>query len=74
MGGETRAKWSQICGTLEFLLMMPKSNVKQLKDFNQIMTLNLHFKMIPLTAMQTIDLGAEAGVNTGRPAYYKRLL
>lgn len=35
MRGETTGKQDHICGTLEFLLVMPKSNGKQLKDFNQ---------------------------------------
>lgn len=33
--GKTRGREGQICRTLAFLLMISKSNRKQLKDFNQ---------------------------------------
>lgn len=35
MRGETRGKEGKICRTLVFSLVNPKSNEKQLKDFNQ---------------------------------------
>lgn len=53
--------------------MIPKSNRKQLKDFNQSCDMiRFTFKMIPSAALKTIDLGTKDSVNVGKTV--RRLL
>lgn len=66
MRGKIRGKEVQISRTSAFLLIIPRRNGKQLKNLIRVVTcLDLHFKMVPLAIMKTIDLEAKASVNVG---------